>query len=85
MRTTIRLNPDLLSQLKRLAAETHRTMASIIEDGVRESLARQKPHQNRSRVKLPTYGGGGLHPGIDLSDNASIRDVIDPPDDPHRR
>lgn len=77
MRTTIRLDNNLMSQLKRMAAETHRTLTSIIEDAVREVLARRKKKAVRTPVKLPTFKGWGLRPGIDLNDTASLIDKME--------
>lgn len=38
MRTTVRLDPQLLGEAKRMAAETGKTLTSIIEDALRESV-----------------------------------------------
>ena len=66
-----------MRQLKQMAAETHRTLTSIIEDAVREVLARRKNKPNRKPVKLATFAGWGLRPGIDLNDNASLLDKME--------
>ena len=77
MRTTIRLNDDLLRQAKRRAAEEGRTFSSLVEDGLRAVLRPQK----QTRVKLPlSTAGGGVHPGIDLNSNASLQDLLDEED-----
>jgi hypothetical protein len=85
MRTTIRLEEMLLCQLKQLAMDTHRTLTAVIEDAVREVLARKKREGRRSPVKLPTSGHGGLRPGIDLNSNASVLDAMEEPRDLRRR
>jgi hypothetical protein len=77
MRTTIRLDDDLLRDARALAARQGRTLTSLIEDGLREQLARTSPEAPRNRVKLPTFQGGGLRPGIDLDDNAAVREALD--------
>lgn len=78
MRTTIRLNDDLLKQAKQQAAESGLTLTSLIEESLRERLRRGKglPGKRKS-VKLKTAGSGGLLPGIDLDDNASLLDVME--------
>lgn len=77
MRTTIRLNDQLLSQAKRQAAESGRTLTRVIEDALRESLARRaKPGRKRS-VSLPSFGEGGLQPGVNLDDSAALWDLMD--------
>ena len=81
MRTTIRLDDDLLRDAKKLAAETGRTLTAVIEDALREQLARRE--RPRRRVELPVFhGGGGLRPGVDLGDNVALRDLMDDDADP---
>jgi len=77
MRTTIRLDLNLLRQLKRLAAETHRTLTAVIEDAVREVVARRKKKPARQPVHLPTFPGWGLRPGVDLDDSAGLLDKME--------
>ena len=38
MRSTVRLDDDLLRQLKVLAGQTGRTLTAVIEDALREAL-----------------------------------------------
>lgn len=77
MRTTIRLDANLMRQLKRLAAESHGTLTTIIEDAVREMLARRQAKVSRKPVNLPTFMGQGLQPGVDLDDSAILLDHIE--------
>jgi hypothetical protein len=78
MRTTIRLDLHLLRQLKQLALESHTTVTSLIEDAVRGLIARRRAIQAaRPSVHLPTFGGQGLQPGVDLDDTASLLDKMD--------
>ena len=65
MRTTVRLDDDLLRQAKALAARTGRTLTAVIEDGLRETLARQARRQARPPVVLPTFKGTDL---LDIMD-----------------
>ena len=82
MRTTIRLDEDLLRQAKAPAARTGRTLTAVIEDALRETLARQRSRQDRPRVALPTFRGNGLQPGVDLDDTAGLLDTMDGSRDP---
>jgi hypothetical protein len=82
MRTTIRLNDQLLSEAKQVAAQTGRTLTSIIEDALRESLAKRHKAPVRERVRLITGGSGGVHPGVNLDSNAALLDLMEAPDDP---
>ena len=72
MRTTIRLDDALLAEAKKVAAETGRTLTAVIEDALREVLARRRPARLRTRVKFSTFGGKGLHPGVDLDNSAAL-------------
>lgn len=76
MRTTIRLDSGLLSQAKKLAAESHQTLTAIIEDALRERLARRKTRP-RSPVRLTTFRGDGLAVGVDLDDTAALEAVME--------
>ena len=82
MRTTVRLDDDLLRQAKALAARTGRTLSAVIEDGLREALARHRRRQERPPVALPTFKGKGLRPGVDLDDTAGLLDILDGGRDP---
>lgn len=78
MRTTIDLDEALLAQLKQRAAKTGRTMGSLVEDAVREMLARGTASpRGRRRVALPTFKGKGVRPGVDLWDSALLADHMD--------
>jgi hypothetical protein len=83
MRTTIRLDDDLLREAKRAAMDSGQTLTALIESALRERLARRKQPQKRERIKLITAPGGGLLPGVDLSNNAAVRDLMDEEDLPH--
>jgi len=77
MRTTVRLDDELLAQAKQLALETGRTLTAVIEDALREVLARRHTTSKRPRVQLPTFGGQGLQPGVDLDRSASLLDLME--------
>jgi len=82
MRTTIRFDDDLLREAKRVAAESGRTLTAIIEDALREALARRKEAPQRERIHLPTLKGGRLMPGIDLDNSAALLDLMEADHDP---
>ena len=78
MRTTIRLDERLLKDAKRQAAEAGMTLTAIIEDSLRERLARGKVRgRKREPIHLHTVGTGGVRAGIDLDDAASLTDAMD--------
>lgn len=82
MRTTVRMDDDLLRQSKALAARTGRTLTAVIEDALRETLARQRGRRSRPRPALPTFRGRGLRPGVDLDDSAGLLDIMEGDRDP---
>ncbi len=64
MRTTVRLDDELLAEAKRYATRTGRTLTSLIDQGLREVLARSERRAPAKRVELLTSGKGGLQPGV---------------------
>jgi hypothetical protein len=80
MRTTIRIKDDLLKEVKKYALETGKSMTSIIEDSLRESLSRKRSPKKK-RIDLPTFKGIGFLPGIDPDDSASLLDLMEKSDE----
>jgi hypothetical protein len=77
VRTTIRLDEQLLRDVKTLAAQSGRTLTAVIEDALRAALAKRPEHPGGDAVVLPTFKGTGLQPGVDLSDNGALRDLME--------
>jgi hypothetical protein len=77
MRTTIRIDDQLLQEAKQLAARTGKSLTAVIEDALRESMAKQRKLENRRPVRLTTFTGGGLQPGADLDDSAALLDLME--------
>ena len=79
MRTTVDLDDHVLREAKLVARENGVTLTSFIEDALRERLARRRSAQKGKPgwVSLPTNGGEGLHPGVDLDDSRALLDIMD--------
>jgi hypothetical protein len=77
VRTTLTIEADVLSEFKRLAADTHRTLSGVIEDALREQLARRRALGATPGADLPVVRGGGLLPGVDLTSNAVVQRLLD--------
>ena len=77
MKTTIELPDDLFIAAKTRAAETRSTLRELIERGLRHEF--QRPRRDESAG----HGGiqwvtvdGGLPPGLDLRERASMSDWL---------
>lgn len=79
MRTTVRLDDRVLREAKAVAARERRTLAAVIDDALRQFLARRSDARGkREPFKLITFRGrGGLRPGVDLDDTAALLDLMD--------
>jgi hypothetical protein len=79
MRTTINLDEQLLADAKLLAQQTGKTLTAVIEDALRERLARRDTTAVPEPTRLPTVSGNGLLPGVDLDDSPGLREMMDGP------
>ncbi len=72
MRTTIRLNDTLLKEVKRYALEHDTTFTAVVEEALKDKLAKasQKPF-----TLVTSKGKERL--GVNISDNAALRDLMD--------
>ncbi len=77
MRTTIRMDDELLRRAKAHAARTGTTLTRLIEDAVRQLLSRRRVSKVREPVCLPTFSGEGVQPGVDLDDTAALVELMD--------
>jgi Arc/MetJ family transcription regulator len=74
MRTTVRLDDDLLTAAKRRAVETGTTLTSVIEDALRRALRDQSGDVSEVAA-LPTVKGR-TRAGVDLDDSAALLDLM---------
>ncbi len=84
MRTTVRLDDQLLTEAKMLAAATGRSLTGVIEDALREMLARRQTSSHRGPIRLKTVAGK-LLPGVDLDDSAGLLEIMEQYGGPARR
>jgi len=80
MRTTIRLDDELLKEVKLLAARSGKNLTTVIEDALRQSLANQRQPGERQPVRLIPVPGKGLQPGVDLDDTAALLAIMEESD-----
>jgi len=76
MRTTIRIDDELYREVKARAARSGRTVAAVLEDAVRRGLAPSE-RQPGGRYRVRATGKEGLQPGVDISSNAAVAEVMD--------
>ncbi len=78
MRTTISIRDDILEESKRRALDRHTTLGAFIEDVLRVALLRPQATQDHSyAVRLKTFRGQGLRPGVDLDHSDALMDVME--------
>ena len=77
MRTTVRLDDDLLKVAKVRAAQQGITLTQLIDESLRERLATRSRPKKAGPFRLPSYGRRGTRPGVDLDDNRAVRDLMD--------
>jgi hypothetical protein len=79
MRTTVRINDELLKRAKRRAADQGRTLTSLIEEGLGLVLAKAK-EKPTERLQLPiSKASGGVLPGVDLNRSCELEEVMNQP------
>lgn len=77
MRTTIKIDDQLLAAAKAQAATSGRTLNAVVEDALRAALVRRDRPDRQRTVGLPTFRGGRLRPGVDLDDSAALLDRME--------
>ncbi len=77
MRTTIRLDDQLLEKVKHYALVHGTTFTAVVEDALREKIMKRPVYEKNAPVKLKTVKGNGVNAGIDLDDSASLLDVME--------
>jgi predicted transcriptional regulator len=79
MRTTMRIDDDLLRRAKKRAAAEGRTLTSVLEDALALIVAKPKARsQKRARVPV-SQASGGVLPGIDLNRSSDLEEVMGAP------
>jgi hypothetical protein len=78
MRTTVRLDDNLLKRAKIKAAAEGRTLTDLIEEGLRIVLVRKSGARRPDRI-LPrtSKAKGGLRPGVDLTKFSDYQEMED--------
>lgn len=76
MRTTVSIDDELLASAKRRAHDRNQTLGQVVEDALRRELARAD--DGRVGPPIPVFsGGGGVRPGVDLTSNRAMYELLD--------
>ena len=75
MRTTVNIDDALLGQARELAVRSRRSLGDVVDDALRLLLGRET--SGVGAVELPTFGGSGLQPGVDLEDKDALAMLLD--------
>lgn len=71
MQTTLRLDDEIFRQAKSQAAARGISLTKLVEEAIREHLAKPVPQPARRRIRLPvSTASGGLAPGFSLLEEA---------------
>ena len=78
MRTMVEIHDDLMLELKRLAAETNKSLKDVFDEILRSELARRRAHGKIPKVdRVITYRGKGVLPGVHLDSMNELLDIME--------
>ncbi len=76
MRTTVSISDELLEAAKHRAHLQGQTLGGLVEAALRAEMARS--HPLAAGPAVPVFRGGtGPRPGIDLTSNRALHEVLD--------
>lgn len=78
--STVQLDDHLFREVEKFAARSNRSVQAVVEDAVRAVLPRPRKSVGGGPVKLPTFGGSGLQPGVDINNSAGLLDIMESPE-----
>lgn len=76
----MRLDDQLLRRAKQAASEEGKTLTALIDESLRERLARSGSAASDQEISLPIFRGDGLLPGLPeeiILDNYRLADAMD--------
>ena len=76
MRTTVDVNDELMRAVKVYAAGERMTLKAVFEQALRGLLAGPVA-TDADAPPIPVFDGQGVQPGVDLSDSATLQDIMD--------
>ena len=76
MKTTVEIADDLLRAAKERARRDGTTLRALLEEGLREALRRRGRSRGPFRLKMVTFKGKGLRPGLRPGDWEKLRALM---------
>lgn len=76
MRTTVRLDDDLLRDAKSFASATGRSLTELIEDSLRQALSMRQPESRPREIRLIT-SPGAARSGVDLNRMVELLNIME--------
>jgi hypothetical protein len=76
MRTTVSISDELMAAAKRRARELGVSLGEVIDAALRRELAVERRAGDRPVVPI-FDGGSGPRPGVDLTSNRALYEVLD--------
>ncbi len=70
------IDDDLYRRTRELAARRGCSVGSVIEEAIAALLTGQVP-DTAEAPRLPSYRGGALRPGLDLSNTADLLEAVE--------
>lgn len=74
----MRLPESLMKEVKGHLSKTNQTLTAFMEQALRMALKQTKESSSEIRkIKLRTFKGRGLRPGVDINDGRGLLDLMD--------
>jgi hypothetical protein len=78
MLKTLNIDDNLLHEAEAFATQQGTNLNTLIETSMREMLQRYRQESKEpKKIKLPTFHGDGLQPGIDLNNSHALLDLME--------
>jgi hypothetical protein len=75
MKTTIDIADPILRDAKRLAARRKTTLREVVEQALRDLIAKERERPQKVVIETRTFKGQGLQPGLSWDDWSTLRDL----------
>jgi hypothetical protein len=85
MEAIIHIDDQLFARAQQLAVSTGQTVDAVVVHALEETLERQEKDASREKVHLIRDHGMRIRPGIDISNNAELLDIMEEGLDVSRR